>query len=176
MTLVARYGAKVFWLCLIAFTFVLATSSANEDISIKRAALAIGGPILLIFAIYFVIELGRLGRREGEDHKHPAVPVPIPLIVLASEHCHQQQWGRRAEVITPLQQGRPADEHGYIDHDGRGRRDGKRSCRVLVVIAEVGRHGHVRFCCKEAAEFRNFWRRLRRIERQPCTYGATLIN
>jgi hypothetical protein len=63
MSYIIRHCASVFSLCLIAFMFILATRGQPEPIGIGRAAIAIGGPLLLIAAGQSVIEIAQLSRR-----------------------------------------------------------------------------------------------------------------
>lgn len=84
MTYITRHCVSVFWLCLIAFMFILATDGLPKPTGIRRAMIAIGGPLLLIAAGQSVIEIGQLSRRRFRDGNASSGGLLALLTALAS--------------------------------------------------------------------------------------------
>ena len=81
---ITRHCVSVFWLCLIAFMFILAIDGLPKPIGIRRATVAIGGPLLLIAAGQSVIEIGQLSRRRFRDGNASSGGLLALLTALAS--------------------------------------------------------------------------------------------
>ena len=86
MTTIMRHGVSAFWLCLMAFAFILIVADQPDPTGSKQVTGidAIGGPLLLIAAGRSVIGIGQLSRRRFKEGKRSLGRVLALLTVLAS--------------------------------------------------------------------------------------------